>query len=81
MVVANFLLSPEAQAHMHNPEILGNPTVLDLKKLKPEERRLFDNLPKGMATLTQDELGAPLLEPHPSWMNRIVEEWERRYSR
>ncbi len=26
MVVANFLLSPEAQAHMHNPEILGNPT-------------------------------------------------------
>jgi putative thiamine transport system substrate-binding protein len=81
MVLANFLLSPEAQAHMHNPEILGNPTVLDLKKLKPEDRKLFDSLPKGIATLSQDELGAPLLEPHPSWMNRIVEEWERRYSK
>ncbi len=81
MVVADFLLSPEAQARMQNPEILGNPTVLNLAKLGPEDRRVFDDLPKGVATLTQAELGMPLPEPHPSWMNRIVEEWERRYSK
>lgn len=81
MVVANFLLSPEAQARMQNSQILGNPTVLDLAKLGPEDRRVFDDLPKGLATLTEAELGVPLPEPHPSWMNRIVEEWERRYSK
>lgn len=81
MVVADFLLSPEAQARMQNPEILGNPTVLDLAKLNPEDRRVFDDLPKGVATLTQAELGVPLPEPHPSWMNRIVDEWEHRYSK
>jgi putative thiamine transport system substrate-binding protein len=81
MVVADFLLSPEAQARMQNPEMLGNPSVLDLGKLSPEDRRLFDDLPKGLATLSQAELGVPLPEPHPSWMNRIVEEWERRYSK
>ena len=80
MVVANFLLSPESQAHAQNPEIMGNFTVLDLKKLTDEQRDLFKKLPKGIATLSDQELGVPLLEPHPSWMNRIVEEWERRYS-
>ncbi len=81
MVVANFLLSPEAQARMQHPEIIGNPTVLDLKKLSPVERGLFEALPKGLATLDQEQLGPPLQEPHPSWMNCIVEEWERRYSK
>jgi putative thiamine transport system substrate-binding protein len=81
MVVADFLLSPEAQARMQNPEVLGNPTVLDLRRLSPEDRRLFEDLPKAAATLSEEELGVPLPEPHPSWMNRIVEEWERRYSK
>ena len=81
MVVADFLLSPEAQARMQNPEMLGNPSVLDLGKLSPEDHKLFDGLPKGVATLSQAELGVPLPEPHPSWMNRIVQEWERRYSK
>jgi putative thiamine transport system substrate-binding protein len=34
-----------------------------------------------VATLSAAELGRPLLEPHPSWMNRIVDEWERRYAK
>lgn len=81
MVVANFLLSPESQAHAQNPEVMGNFTVLDLNKLTDKERQAFKNLPKGVATLSNENLGVPLLEPHPSWMNRIVEEWERRYSK
>ena len=81
MVVANFLLSPEAQARKQSSEVWGDDTVLDLAKLAPEARRLFEALPQGPATLSPEALGRPLLEPHPSWMTRIEAEWLRRYSR
>ncbi|MBL8697424.1 MAG: ABC transporter substrate-binding protein [Alphaproteobacteria bacterium] len=81
MVVADFLLSPEAQARAQDPRHLGNFTVLDLARLSPEDRRRFEELPRGVATLANAELGRPLLEPHPSWMNRITAQWEQRYGR
>lgn len=81
MVVADFLLTPESQARAMHPEGMGNPTVLDLGRLSPEDRRRFETLPQGVATLSPEALGRALPEPHPSWMNRIVAEWERRYSR
>ncbi len=81
MVVANFLMSPEAQARKQDIAAWGDDTVLDLGKLSAEERRLFDVLPRGAATLSPEELGPTLLEPHPSWMTRIEAEWQRRYSR
>ncbi|EPR37385.1 ABC uncharacterized transporter periplasmic component-like protein [Desulfovibrio sp. X2] len=79
MVVADFLLSPEAQARKQDPRVWGDYTVLSMKKLSPEQRALFTSLPRGVATLSPEELGTPLPEPHPSWMNMIVAEWERRY--
>ena len=81
MVVANFLLSPESQAHAMDPTVMGNFTVLDMDRLAPADRKRFEDLPKGVATLSAAELGRPLLEPHPSWMNGIVAEWERRYTK
>lgn len=81
MVVADFLLSPEAQAQAQDPRALGSFTVLDLGKLDASEAKRFADLPRGIATLSNAELGKPLLEPHPSWMTRITAEWERRYSR
>lgn len=81
MAVANFLLSPESQAHAMNPHTMGNFTVLDLNRLAPQDRKRFEDLPRGVATLSAAELGRPLLEPHPSWMNGIVAEWERRYTK
>ena len=81
MVVANFLLSPESQAHAMDPTVMGNFTVLDMDRLTPADRKRFEDLPKGVATLSAAELGRPLLEPHPSWMNGIVAEWERRYTK
>ena len=81
MVVADFLLSPEAQAHAQDPRVLGNFTVLDLPRLAPGDRARFEALPRGLATLSNAELGRPLLEPHPSWMTRITAAWERRYAR
>jgi len=80
MVVANFLLSPEAQAVKQSAEAWGDDTVLDLSKLSEGDRHLFSTLSRGVATLPPDELGPTLLEPHPSWMTAIEEEWRRRYA-
>lgn len=81
MVVANFLLEPTVQARAQNPDNMGNFTVLDLDKLTEAERELFEASTQAVGLPTNEELGAPLLEPHPSWMTRIVTEWERRYAR
>ena len=79
MVVANFLLSPEAQARAQDPSVLGYGTVLSMAKLDGQQRALFDGLDFGVATLTPAELGTVLPEPHPSWMTRIAEDWAARY--
>ena len=79
MVVANALLSPAAQARAQDPAILGYGTVLAMDKLPEEDRAAFDALDLGIATLSPEELGPALPEPHPSWMTRITEDWTRRY--
>ncbi len=81
LVVANFLLEPATQARAQDPRAMGNFTVLDLDKLSPEQRRLFDRPPEAKGLPTNAELGTALPEPHPSWMTRITAEWERRVAR
>lgn len=78
-VLINFLLSPLAQSRKQDPRILGGETVLDVKRLDPADRALFEQLPPGVATLSPEELGKPLPEPHPYWMERLEKEWQRRY--
>jgi putative thiamine transport system substrate-binding protein len=80
MVVANFLMSPEAQAKKQDPRVWGDGTVLDLDALSPEDRQRFEALPRGIATLPPDELTPVRPEPHPSWMTAIEAEWLRRFS-
>jgi putative thiamine transport system substrate-binding protein len=80
MVVANFLLEAATQARAQDYRQLGNFTVLDLALLPPADRQRFADLPAHPALPTLAELGAPLPEPHPSWMTRITAEWERRYT-
>lgn len=79
MVVANFLMSPEAQARAQDPEILGYGTVLNMAALSAEDRALFDALELGIATLSPAELGTVQAEPHPSWMTRIADDWMQRF--
>lgn len=79
LVLANFLISPEAQAHKQDPKVWGDPTVLAMSKLDAADRARFDALDLGVATLKPDELGPALDEPHPSWMERLETEWKRRY--
>lgn len=79
MVVANFLMSPEAQARKQDPAVWGDFTVLSMDALSREDRARFEALDLGVATLSPAQLGAPIPEPHPSWMVRIEKEWVRRY--
>jgi putative thiamine transport system substrate-binding protein len=79
MVLADFLMSPEAQARKQDPAVWGDPTVLAVDQLPPQDRERFTKLELGVATLTPEELGPTLPEPHPSWVERIEQEWARRY--
>ncbi|MFU8862577.1 MAG: ABC transporter substrate-binding protein [Rhodobacterales bacterium] len=79
MVVANYLMSVEAQLHKQDAEVMGTPTVLAMHKLTPEDAARFADLDLGIATLSPADLGPSLPEPHPSWMERIASDWEARF--
>ncbi|WP_366656179.1 ABC transporter substrate-binding protein [Fodinicurvata sp. EGI_FJ10296] len=81
MVVANFLLSPEAQARKEDPTLWGDPTVLSMDLLDADDRAMFEALPRGVATLAPEELGTQLAEPHPSWTDGLQDAWAGRYER
>ncbi len=77
MVVANFLLSPEAQARKADESFWGDPTVLAVEELAPAERQRFVGLKAGLAT---PHLDAPqIMEPHPSWTSALNRAWTERY--
>lgn len=77
-VVANFLLSPAAQARKADVRQWGDPTVLAMNRLTPAERALFQANPvPGIVQRV-----APVWpEPHGSWVDPIEQEWLRRYGR
>jgi putative thiamine transport system substrate-binding protein len=76
-VVANFLLSAQAQARKADIQHWGDPTVLDLNRLPPAERALFPSQPLP----GQVARGAPTLpEPHAGWVEPLEKEWAKRYS-
>ena len=78
-VVANLLLDPAVQARAQDASVLGFQTVLNMAALSPADRALFQDAPRGPATLSPAELGPTLLEPHASWMTQISDQWARRY--
>lgn len=71
MVVADFLLSPEAQARKADPDVWGDPAVIDVEKLDPEAAATFP------ASVHVD---APTLaEPHASWTDVIERVWDETF--
>jgi putative thiamine transport system substrate-binding protein len=75
-VVANFLLSAEAQARKADIAQWGDPTVLAVDKLPPAERARFAAKPLP----GQVEKAMPTLpEPHGSWVEPLEREWLKRY--
>lgn len=78
-VFANFLMSPEAQARKANSDIWGDPTVLSMSRLNQDDRKKFEYLPLGKATLSGGDLDKTLPEPHNSWVDALETDWQRRY--
>ncbi len=75
-VVANFLLSPLAQARKADIAQWGDPSVLAMDKLSATERARFNTAPlPGQVEQTMPTI----LEPHGSWVDPMEKEWLRRY--
>ncbi len=81
MAVADFLLSPEAQAHKQELAVWGDRTVLDVARLPEADRARFAIDEENPAMLPADALEKTLAEPHPSWMTALQEAWRERYVR
>jgi putative spermidine/putrescine transport system substrate-binding protein len=82
MVVADFLLSPEAQLAKADPDTWGDGTVLAMDRLEPRWRQAFEGLevdPRAIPRDTLDRYARP--EVSPAYHERILEEWRRRIRR
>ncbi|MBA3342958.1 MAG: ABC transporter substrate-binding protein [Gemmatimonadaceae bacterium] len=79
MVVANLLLSPEAQLEKLRPEVWADGTVLDLRKMPPELsdsfRVLMDD-PRGVPHDTLLRYQVP--EVAPEYTERLSRDWRSR---
>jgi putative thiamine transport system substrate-binding protein len=79
MVVADFLLTPLAQARAADPAVWGSSTVLDLAALPADDRARFEAIAFGTGALAPAGLGPSLPEPHPSWVVWLERAWGERY--
>ena len=76
LVVANFLLSPEAQFEAAKPEVLGQMTPLAINKLPKPLVEKFGSLPRHEATLPAEILNKHKLpELQATWLQRIEKDW------
>ncbi|MCC9624155.1 ABC transporter substrate-binding protein [Thalassospira sp. MA62] len=79
VVLGDFLMSPEAQLRKQDPQYWGADTVLAMDKLPSDMQDAFANLDIGIASLAPADRGQVLPEPHPSWMELVETEWQKRY--
>lgn len=78
MVVANYLLSPEAQLEKANSQVWGDFSVLKLDRLPQEWQEKYRILPRGKATLTDNQLQSHQLPEPPSKILVYLEKgWEK----
>lgn len=79
MALANFLLSPAAQAKKQSLDYWGDRTVLDVSRLSEKLRALFETQNDNPALPPADAFDNTLAEPHPSWMTALQDAWLERY--
>ena len=78
MVVANFLISPEAQLKKADPEVWGDFPAIDIQRLDATWQEKFSQLPRGIATLSNEELqNHQLPEPSSEILIRLEKGWDR----
>lgn len=79
MVLADYLLSPQAQAEKQSLSMWGDRSVLDIDQLSADDQALFEQAERHPSELPADALSNTLPEPHPSWMNALQDAWLERY--
>jgi putative spermidine/putrescine transport system substrate-binding protein len=81
MVVADFLISPEAQYQKADPSVWGDFPAIDIKRLDHSWQVKFAELPRGIATLPdevlqQHQLPEPsseiLIELEKGWVEHVL---------
>lgn len=78
LVVANFMISPEAQLEKAKPSVWGDGTVLSGDLLPAEWREKFASIPERTRVAPRTELEAnALMEPAPEVMVRLHEDFRR----
>lgn len=78
MVVANFLISPEAQLKKATPDVWGDFPAITADKLPAEWQKKFAELPRGSATLSDSELQSHQLPEPPSDILVYIEDgWKK----
>ncbi len=78
MVVANFLISPEAQLQKANIEVWGDMPAIDIQRLDVSWQKQFKNLPRGVATLSDEVLQSHQLpEPPSEILIRLEKGWDQ----
>jgi putative spermidine/putrescine transport system substrate-binding protein len=78
MVVANFLISPEAQLKKADIEIWGDMPAIDIQRLDSEWQEKFKKMPRGIATLSDEELQSHQLpEPPSKILIRLEKGWDK----
>jgi putative thiamine transport system substrate-binding protein len=78
-LVANFLMSPEAQAKKQTPSVWGDKSVLVQSTLSPAQQALFKTKQPHLSALPFDSVKRTVSEPHPSWVEAIQQGWQARY--
>ena len=78
MVLANFLLSPEAQLSKFKPENWGDMPALDMTKLSAADQAAFRAVDLGPATLDAATLASRAMPEIPSQYLEVLEkDWSR----
>jgi putative spermidine/putrescine transport system substrate-binding protein len=81
MVVADFLISPEAQYQKADPSVWGDFPAIDIKRLDHSWQVKFAELPRGVATLSDEvlqrhQLPEPpaeiLIELEKGWVEHVL---------
>ena len=77
MVLADFLMSPDAQLSKYLPENWGDLPALDVTRLPEETARAFAAVDLGAATLSAGELAAAAVPEIPSgYLELLEKDWE-----
>ncbi|TXD83510.1 ABC transporter substrate-binding protein [Subsaximicrobium wynnwilliamsii] len=78
MLVANFMVSPEAQLEKMRPTVWGDGTVLDMETLSEDMKAKFQNLPSRKRAPKRSEIQQKAhLELAPEYMIRLSEDFRK----